>query len=96
MYQIPICTKIGLVNSRQRTSPSSGGHSASGYLSGPGKQNVLLVMRDVLGREVYTKTLLEQSNGIFFLNLHNQLPSGVYFITASSDEKIVTKKVVVK
>jgi hypothetical protein len=53
-------------------------------------------MRDILGREVYTKTLIEQSNGIFFINLNNQVPSGVYFITASSDEKIITKKIVVK
>ncbi|MBN8703676.1 MAG: T9SS type A sorting domain-containing protein [Bacteroidetes bacterium] len=60
-------------------------------------QEVLIVVHDVLGKEYYSKAfVLENELLITQLTNGNHLPTGLYTITATSNDKLYSKKVVVK
>lgn len=60
-------------------------------------ENILLVLRDILGREVYSKQIVAPS-GSFIANVtpESNLAQGLYVITASSNDKSISRKIVVK
>ncbi|MBI4931015.1 MAG: T9SS type A sorting domain-containing protein [Bacteroidetes bacterium] len=57
-------------------------------------KEVLIVIRDVLGDEFYSK-IISDNSGTYIFSLNNELSPGIYFITASTDEKLVSSKIVV-
>lgn len=58
---------------------------------------VLVVVRDILGKEYYSKVILSgKGTTHFVIETENSLPAGIYTITASSDDKIFSHKLVVK
>ena len=60
-------------------------------------QEILVVLRDVTGREIYSKIVVTQSNNeLVALNQDGKLAKGVYLITASSSNKLYSKKLIVK
>ena len=64
-----------------------------------GKPNasVLLVVRDVLGKQFYSKFLvLENGNYLFTFDKEETISSGVYFISASSNDSFRNRKVVIR
>jgi hypothetical protein len=62
-----------------------------------GEQEVLVVLRDVLGKELFTKVVVTKSNNeLVSLNQDGNLPKGAYLITASSNNKIYSKRLIVK
>lgn len=66
-------------------------------ISGTPNENVILVFRDVLGNELYTKALVNSSGNISLnLDIREKLSSGIYFIIASSNDKYVIRKIIVK
>ena len=70
------------------------------YLSLQGfkAENLLVVVYDMLGREIYSKVQLMENGGLLFTisSYGNQLTSGVYLITASADDKVFHQKLIVK
>ncbi|MBL0329614.1 MAG: T9SS type A sorting domain-containing protein [Bacteroidetes bacterium] len=62
-----------------------------------GEQEVLVVLRDVLGKELFTKVIITKSNNeLVAINQDGNLPKGAYLITASSNNKIYSKRLIVK
>lgn len=73
------------------------GNSFNLEFTGFGDEEVLIVIRDVIGREYYSKAyLVNEKNTIYAVSLTDKLPSGTYLITASSDENVLSKKIVVR
>ncbi|MBN8695138.1 MAG: T9SS type A sorting domain-containing protein [Bacteroidetes bacterium] len=60
-------------------------------------QNVLVVVRDIQGREFYSKVnLISENNQLVALDMEDRLASGVYIVIASSNNKIYSQKLIVK
>ena len=79
--------------------PNPSDASAASYLSlnqfeG---QEVLVVLRDIAGRELFSKVVISTSNKeIVALNQDGKLAKGSYLITASSANKLYSKHLIVK
>lgn len=58
----------------------------------------LVIMRDIMGREVFSKIIaFEENNLLYAIPIDNEIPAGIYIITASSNKNILfSKKVIVK
>lgn len=68
-------------------------------LSFIGFQNeiVLVVMRDIEGKEHYSKvTIIENEDELQIITIDNSLPKGIYLVTASSANELYSQKVVIK
>ncbi len=66
-------------------------------LTGLKDQEVLVVVRDVQGKEFYSKVnLISENNQLIALDLENRLVAGVYVVVASSSNKIYSQKLIVK
>ncbi|PCH93715.1 MAG: hypothetical protein COB85_06530 [Bacteroidetes bacterium] len=64
-----------------------------------GKKNaeVLVVVRDILGKEHYSKIIVLENNGhTLAIDPSEKLSAGVYLIVASSNNKLYNKKLVVR
>lgn len=60
-------------------------------------QEVLVVLRDIQGKEFYSKVHLSSSNNkLIGIPIDYQIPSGVYFVIATSDNKIFSKKLIIQ
>lgn len=62
-----------------------------------GKQ-ILVVVYDVTGREQYSKIVITQQQGenVFALDPSGKLTPGIYLITATSDDDVYSKKLIVQ
>lgn len=59
-------------------------------------RDILVVLLDHLGREVYSKVLITEVDGVLSgIDLSNKLQAGVYFIIASSDHDVYKQKLVI-
>jgi hypothetical protein len=67
-------------------------------LQGFKAQDLLVVVYDMLGREIYSKVEVRENNGFLFTisTDGNKLSSGVYLIIASADDKIFRQKLIVR
>ncbi len=63
-----------------------------------GKENVLIVIKDITGKELYSKVIVTENSGnnICSLDLQNRLSAGTYFVTATSNHAIYNKLLVIK
>jgi hypothetical protein len=60
-------------------------------------QEVLVVIIDATGRECFSKVMLSQENQqLIAIDSEQKLASGTYIITASSSNKLYSKKIIVK
>ncbi|OFX19166.1 MAG: hypothetical protein A2033_02070 [Bacteroidetes bacterium GWA2_31_9] len=59
---------------------------------------VLIVVNDIYGHELYSKVYITDmtSSSIFAIDVNKNIPSGIYFIIATSQNKIYNKKVVIQ
>jgi len=58
---------------------------------------VLVIVRDLLGKEHYSKAIILHDNGYTLaVDLSNKLSAGVYLVTASSQNKLYRKKIVIQ
>lgn len=59
---------------------------------------VLIVVNDIYGHELYSKVYITDmtSSSIFAIDVNKNIPSGIYFIIATSQDKIYNKKVVIQ
>lgn len=62
------------------------------------KEEVLVVVRDVTGKESFSKVLLTENpgNNIFAIDLENKLPAGTYFVSATSNQNIYNKLLIIR
>ncbi len=59
--------------------------------------NILLVLRDMQGKEFYTKAHIIESNyQLKAIQLDNNIPAGTYLIVASSANDLVTQKIIIE
>ena len=60
-------------------------------------EEILVVMRDVLGKEFYSKMHINIENGnLVRLPIENTIPKGVYIITLTSKSQIHSQRIIVK
>jgi len=76
--------------------PSSGPFSIITPVQQAGKP-ILVVVRDLLGKEYYSKVVVvSNSDEIFTIDPSGTLLPGVYVVVATSDDKLYERKIVVK
>ena len=57
----------------------------------------LLTLRDIQGKEYYSKVILKiDGNNLIGLPINNNIPKGIYLITASSKNLIYSKKILIR
>jgi len=59
------------------------------------EKEIVVVLRDVLGKECYTKTFITTADNIYTINQSNLIP-GIYYVVASNNNKLFSKKIVIK
>ena len=60
-------------------------------------KEVLVVIRDITGKECFSKVILSQENQqLIAVDSEHQLAPGTYIVTASSSNKLYSKKIIVK
>jgi PKD-like domain/Bacterial Ig-like domain (group 2)/Secretion system C-terminal sorting domain len=60
-------------------------------------QEIVVVVHDILGQEIYSKIIIteQKGNAVYGMDLSQKLSSGVYMITATSNQKVYSKRLVV-
>jgi hypothetical protein len=78
--------------------PNRGESDTYVSLQGFQAEDLLVVVYDMLGREIYSKVEVMENEGFLFTvsTDGNKLSQGVYLITASADDKIFRQKLIVK
>jgi hypothetical protein len=80
--------------------PNPNQSDADTYVSLQGfkADNLLVVVNDMLGREIYSKVELIENYGFLFTITSDghRLSSGVYLISASANDKVFHQKLIVK
>ncbi len=76
--------------------PSSG-DNINLLLNAQANQEVLVVVYDVTGKESYSKVLITSTNGenVYAVDPSSKLTRGVYLITATSQQNIYSKRLIV-
>jgi hypothetical protein len=63
----------------------------------PADENILVVLTNIFGQELYSLVIMENDNNFLqSIPIGKNIPSGVYYITASSNNKYISKKLVVR
>lgn len=75
----------------------SDGTELNSIITAEKDQEIVIAVYDVLGQEIYSQIIVteEKGNTMYAINLLQQLSSGVYMITATSNNKVYTKRLVV-
>ena len=73
-------------------------HSRTISYTGGANKEIVVVLYDVTGKEHYSKVILTTTSGqsIYALDIQNKLSAGIYFVTATSNNKILKKKIIVQ
>jgi hypothetical protein len=83
-----------------RVFPNPNQQASDTYVSLQGfkAMDLLVVVYDMLGREIYSKVEVRENDGFLFTISSDgkQLSSGVYLITASANDKVFRQKLIVK
>jgi Concanavalin A-like lectin/glucanases superfamily/Ig-like domain CHU_C associated len=78
-------------------SPVNAGEAVNVEFKGITETELLVVLRDIRGREFYSKMIVNIENGkLVGVPIDLKIPAGVYLITASSENQIYSKKLVIK
>ncbi len=73
------------------------GNNISVNITGAKDREVLVVVRDILGQEYYSKVILvEDGSYTFALDKQSRLPAGVYLVIATSNDKYLSRKITVE
>lgn len=73
------------------------GAGFSSLITAEKDKEIIIVVYDILGQEKYSKAIIteQKGNAVYIIDLDQKLNSGVYLITATSDQKIYSKRLVV-
>lgn len=74
------------------------GEEAFVSLQGFMANDLLVVVYDMLGREIYSKVEIRENDGFLFTISSDgkKLPAGVYLITAAANDKVFRQRLIVK
>ncbi len=75
----------------------SDGTALNSIITAEKGQEVVIVVYDVLGQELYSKIVVteQKGNAVYAIDLLQKLSKGVYMITATSNQKIYCKRLIV-
>src|ERR1019366_508009 len=75
----------------------SDGTQLNSVITAEKNQEIVIVVYDVLGQEMYSKVVITEQKGntVYAIDLLQKLSPGVYMITATSNQKIYSKKLIV-
>ena len=60
-------------------------------------KEVLVVIRDITGKECFSKVIISQENlQLIAVDSEQKLAAGTYIVTASTSNKLYSKKIIVK
>lgn len=78
--------------------PSDGQNINVSFKGNENKEEVLVILNSIDGREIYSKVLLTDDNGSFIIavDIGNRLPAGIYTVTGSSKNDIYSRKLLIK
>jgi alpha-tubulin suppressor-like RCC1 family protein len=78
--------------------PSSSGQQMQLCLTAPENKQILVVVYDIMGKEYFSKVVITQRSGenILALDVSEKLASGVYYVSAATDNKVFRKKLVIQ
>ena len=78
--------------------PSNAGENINISISGKVGEEIIVVVRDVTGKENYSKVLVTQTDGnnVYAIDESKRLAPGIYIITATSNQTIYSKTLIVK
>ena len=66
-------------------------------LNGDAKKEILVVLRDLSGKDYFSKVIATQDeNGLYLVDTENKIPAGTYLVVASSNNTLYTQKIIVK
>jgi hypothetical protein len=78
-------------------SPSNTGETVSVEFVNISGEEFLVVLRDVLGKEFYSKIHIDIVNGkLIGVPIDTNLPKGIYLITATSENQIYSQKLIIE
>ncbi|MDG1475511.1 MAG: T9SS type A sorting domain-containing protein, partial [Vicingaceae bacterium] len=78
-------------------SPVAIGETVNVEFKGIYESELLVVLRDIKGREFYSKMVVNIENGkLIGIPIEREIPAGIYLITASSENRIYSQKLIVK
>ncbi len=98
-YYKPVAIQCGNDNSVYNIYPNpTNGSSLNMELGGENGKEILVLLYDVNGKETYSKLLIKEdkNNTIYTIDLTGKVTPGIYFITATSYDKTLSKKLIVK
>lgn len=59
--------------------------------------NILIVIRDIKGQEYYSKAnIVMEGNDFIAIPIANDIPAGIYLVTATSENQIYNQKLIIK
>ena len=77
--------------------PVSSGRALNLSLAGLESEKVLVVIRDIKGREFFSKlTVSKENDELIVVDLDSGIPSGMYLVVATSDNDLFSKKLLIK
>lgn len=76
--------------------PNTGG-AINLQINGISSEEVLVVVYDMFGKEMFSKVIItnENDNDVHAIDPSQKLPAGIYIISATSDQKIYNKRLIV-
>jgi hypothetical protein len=110
LFLIPLILVTGTMNAQDKSImeeetifkvfPNPNHADAETYVSLQGfkSQDLLVVVYDMFGREIYSKVEVRENEGYLFSisSNGNTLAAGVYLIIASANDKVFHQKLIVK
>lgn len=78
--------------------PSNGKNINLSFKGNESMEEILVILNDADGKQIYSKVLLTDDNGSFIIavDMENRLPPGIYIVTGSSKNEIQSRKLVIK
>lgn len=65
-------------------------------IAGSKNNETLIVVRDLLGKEYYSKVVISSSDKeVIAVNPENQLAPGIYFMIITSADNVIAKKIII-
>ena len=92
---VPVNYRINKSNLSIYPNPSFGEFNID--LSGMENKEVLVVIKDISGKEVYSKvTIIQEGKNIIAIDSEQKLAPGTYFVIASSNNDLFSQRIIVK
>jgi len=77
--------------------PVSSGDQTNIQLTDFGDAEILVVLRDITGKQFYSKVVIvENGDALVAVDIDSSIPSGTYLVTASSENRLHSRKLIIQ